>query len=127
MQLLLAEAARLGVGIAYAALPAPRRGFYSPTKSLIVLSTALTLLQRWETLAHELGHAYYGHDCTSPTNEAQAWRRAAFLTVDPARYAIAESIHPHPSAIANELDLTPALIEAWQTHVYPAISERLAA
>lgn len=116
MEPLLAEAARLGIAVKYASLDQPLRGAYLPEHSLIIIDKALTLPQRRETLAHELGHAHYGHDCTTPTTEAQAWRRAAHLTVNPDAYARAERLNPHPAAIALELDLTPTLILEWQKH-----------
>lgn len=114
MEALLAEARRLRVKVHQAKLPPPRRGYYAPEHNLIVLHKGLTLPQRRETLAHELGHAYHGHDCTTPRTEAQAWRRAAQLTVDVDAYRAAEALNHHPAAIALELDLTPRLIAAWQ-------------
>lgn len=116
MEHLLTEATRLGVAIKYAPLEPPLRGAYIPGQEMILIDQALTAPQRRETLAHELGHALHGHDCSTPRTEAQAWRRAAQLAVDPERYAAAERINPHPSAIALELDLTPRLITEWQRH-----------
>ncbi|MHA3682826.1 ImmA/IrrE family metallo-endopeptidase [Leucobacter sp. HY1908] len=116
MHTLLAEATRLGVTVKYAPLQPPLRGAYIPAHDLIIIDQLLTLPQRRETLAHELGHAHHGHNCSSPRNEAQAWRRAAQLAVNVDDYARAERLNPHPAAIALELDLTTTLIIEWQKH-----------
>lgn len=74
-------------------------------------------------LAHELGHAYYGHHppasrAEHSRQEAQADRYAANLLISPTEYALAERLYgPHPGAIADELEVTRHLVEVWQaTH-----------
>jgi len=126
-QKLLREAQRAGVTIIYGKLPPPLRSFYRPAKNLIVLTRGLTERQEIEAIAHELGHAHHGHDCTNSRTEAQAWRWAANFTVEPRAYAIAEQINPHPAAIALELELTPRLITEWQKHIGRRRIERKAA
>lgn len=116
MEALHLEATRLGYAIKLAPLDPPLRGACIPSRNLILIDSALVLPQRRETGYHELGHAYYGHECSDPRTEAQAWRRAAQLAVDPDRYAAAERLNPHPAAIALELELTPRLITEWQRH-----------
>lgn len=116
METLLKEATRLGVAVKYAPLEPPQRGAYMPKLDLILVDKTLTLPQRRETLAHELGHARHGHDCTTPHTEAQAWRWAARFLVNVDEYARAEQINPHPAAIALDLDLTTNIIIEWQKH-----------
>lgn len=113
---LLEEAQRLNVTVIYGELPHPYRALYRPSKELIIIHRGLTEPQQIEALAHELGHALRSHDCTDDHTEAQAWRRAAQLTVNVEEYARAERINPHPSAIALELGLTTRLITEWQRH-----------
>ena len=115
-QKLLNEAQRQGVRIIYGNLPHPYRSLYRPSTELIIINRGLTLPQENEAIGHELGHHHRGHDCTTPTTEAQAWRWAAGFMVDPVPYARAEAINPHPAAIALELDLTTRIITEWQRH-----------
>lgn len=69
-------------------------------------------------LAHELGHAHYGHVGDSDLHERQANAYAARLLISADEYARAERITgPHAGAIARELGVTTALVEAWRkTH-----------
>ncbi|WP_449282215.1 ImmA/IrrE family metallo-endopeptidase [Leucobacter sp.] len=127
-QRLLREAQRQGVLVIHGTLPAPYRSLYRPSKNLIIIARGLTEAQEIEALAHELGHAHFGHDCTTARTEAQAWRWAARFTIEPAAYARAERINPHPAAVALELGLTPKLVIAWQKHcLHTFLAERTAA
>lgn len=126
-QRLLREAQRAGVTIIYGKLPPPYRSLYRPARNLIIITRGLTEPQEIEAIAHELGHARHGHDCTNSRTEAQAWRWATTFTIDPAAYALAESINPHPAAIALELNLTPQLITEWQKRISRSPNERIAA
>lgn len=125
-QKLLREAQRAGVTIIYGKLPPPLRSLYRPAKNLVIITRGLTEAQEIEAIAHELGHANHGHDCTNSRTESQAWRWASRFTVHPRAYAIAERINPHPAAIALELELTPRLITEWQKH-FGNRRERIAA
>ncbi|WP_449278036.1 ImmA/IrrE family metallo-endopeptidase [Leucobacter sp. GX24907] len=115
-QKLLNEARRRGVAVIYGTLPAPYRSLYRSAKNLIIIGRGLTEAQEVEALAHELGHAHYGHDCTTDRSEAQAWRWAARFVINHAAYARAEYLHHHPAAIAHALGITPKLVLAWQQH-----------
>ena len=73
------------------------------------------------TLAHEIAH-HVAND--QPTNnpwikarqERKADEQAAKWLISPVEYALAEKIHgPHPSAIAQELGVTVALVETWRS------------
>lgn len=121
------KATRLGVAIKYAPLEPPLRGAYLALLRLIIIDNRLTHAQQLETLAHELGHAHYGHDCTTPYTETQAWRWAARNLVNVDDYARAERINPHPAAIALELDLTTNIILEWQRHFGHRLERKRAA
>lgn len=123
---LLDEAHRLGITVTHQPLAHPLRGYYQHHQKIIVIRKDLNRRQEIETLAHELGHAHHGHTETTPRTEAQAWKYAARLTVDPEAYAVAERINPHPAAIALELDLTPTLITAWQKYCLPHYERQVA-
>lgn len=122
MDALREEARRLGVRVVRASLRADELGLYSPARHTIYLDLTLTRAQFIETLAHELGHAYYGHDCSSPQSERQAWRRAALLTVDPDGYREAEALCPGTKAIAARMELTEPLVAAWETYWLPSLA-----
>ncbi|WP_207632094.1 ImmA/IrrE family metallo-endopeptidase [Occultella kanbiaonis] len=92
-----------------------RRGEYRHTHGLIVLSTRLTGPQALSTFGHELGHAHYGDEESTPPAERRADRHAARLLITPGDYAAAEAVAgPHAGAIARELGITRHLVEVWQ-------------
>lgn len=101
-----------------------QRGFYQPELRLIAISSDLSQAQFTSTLAHELGHAFYndhptGCQRTHEFQERRATAWGALRIIDPYDYADAEDAHgPHPGAIAQQLDVTRELVEAWQTN-YP--------
>jgi Zn-dependent peptidase ImmA (M78 family) len=124
---LIEEAARLGVKVHIAEMDGDLRGFYSHRHRVIVVRLGMSRAQLNETLAHELGHAFYGHECTTAQmaeQERQADRRGALLLVDPDAYAAAEAFNPHVNHIAAELELTPHVIEVWRSTWLPRILER---
>ncbi|XBH22725.1 ImmA/IrrE family metallo-endopeptidase [Jonesiaceae bacterium BS-20] len=87
----------------------------------ILVDSGITERRQRETIAHELGYAYYGHSHGAEHDdeiyERQANSFAARLLVDPVEYAIAESLHPHPGAIAKELGVSQYLVELRQTQL----------
>lgn len=99
------------------------RGFYEPQFNLIVLSSLLTEVQKKSTLAHELGHAFFGDRPTSdPRLHDFQERRATFWAaqkiIDTYAYADAEAQYgSHPGALAQALGVTRELIVSWQTHM----------
>jgi Zn-dependent peptidase ImmA (M78 family) len=113
---LLTEARRLGVRVHLAHLQEPFLGLYDDGASRIFVSLGLPMDEVKATLAHELGHALYRHDCSTPANERQADRRGAWLLVNPQEYAAAEAISDHPAAIADELGITEKVIEDYRTY-----------
>lgn len=97
-------------------LDEPFLGLYDDAASRIYVALGLPMDEVKATLAHELGHALHRHDCSTPQNERQADKRAAWLLVDPQAYAEAEAIDDHPAAIAESLELTPKVVEDYRRY-----------
>lgn len=99
-------------------------GQYLHHRRLILLHQGLDPWTRKSTLAHELGHAYYGDDIHGdPRMERRADQFAAQILITAAEYKAAESLYGgNPGAIAYELGVTPHLVRVWQD-----IYERIAA
>jgi Zn-dependent peptidase ImmA (M78 family) len=121
MQELLGLARSHGLTVEWsAALGEYVRGLYEHERRVITLASGLTGAQARATLAHEIGHAWYGHRRTGdPYRDADAERLAdeyaARLLIDPIAYAAAEQlVGPHPGAIARELGVTAAVVQVWQ-------------
>ncbi len=112
---LFQHCADLGIDVEWRDLGEWRRGEYRRDDRLIVLNPRLTGRQVVACLAHELGHARFGHGCSSPANERRAWEYAAALVLSPAEYAAAEArVGPDPAGLALELAVTPQLIWSWR-------------
>ena len=96
------------------------RGLLLVDDGVIVLNAWLDEAQQRSTLAHELGHAWYGHRPTGDEHgdardERQADEYAARLLVDPLAYAAAErAVGTHPGALAVELGVTAGVVATWQ-------------
>jgi hypothetical protein len=115
LERLLTLCADQGIEVRWQDLGDTRRGEFRSRDNTIVISPRLTARQAVACLAHELGHAHYRHECSSPTNERRAWEFAAALVITPAEYAAAEARVGHDvAALAIELAVTPRLIEAWR-------------
>ncbi|MHB1063569.1 MAG: ImmA/IrrE family metallo-endopeptidase [Georgenia sp.] len=97
-----------------------RNGECHPS-GLIILNPRRTEQAQRVTLAHELGHAHYGHVWTDDPHEHAKHERladehAAALLIPICAYRRAETtVGNHPGALAKELGVTRALVEAWQT------------
>lgn len=112
---LIAHAASLGVSVHMAHLPAPYRGFYDADRHLIVYDFNLTPVERRSVLAHELGHAFYGHDCSGVESfEDAADLYAACLLIDVDAYRDAELIDSSSDAIADELGVEVRLVRVFE-------------
>lgn len=121
MRELVALANARGLRVAWSpALGEYVRGVYEHDRRTITLACGLTTAQARSALAHEIGHAWYGHRWTGdPHEDADAERLAdeyaARLLVDQGAYAAAEQlVGPHPGAIARELTVTADIVRAWQ-------------
>ena len=65
-------------------------------------------------VAHELGHAYYDHDCSAPRFEYQADRWAAKQLLEGRlTFEILCEYRTRPSALAAELGVTPRFLQVW--------------
>ena len=120
-------AAELGVTIAEHT--GGEKGRWHRARRVVSLRRDLGPVNRRCTLAHELGHAALDHEVRGDLprwivvrqdKDADEW--AARLLISEVEYAVAESIHPAPSAIARELEVTLHLLEVWQR-----LHERIAA
>lgn len=118
MQRLLEFAGERGLRVKWRDL-GRRNGEYH-SSGLILLNPRRAEITQRVTLAHELGHAHYGHTWTDNPDrhtmqERMADRYAANLLISPAEYALAEHlVGPHPGAIARELGITRRLVELWR-------------
>lgn len=110
MRQLLARAADAGLEVHGSHLPRPKIGAFIPELRRIYFDLRLTLAERRSVIAHELGHAHYGHDCDSPKHERLADAYAATLLVDPAWYAELEQINHDAEWIADEMQVAPYVI-----------------
>jgi Zn-dependent peptidase ImmA (M78 family) len=123
VQTLFDLAHREGIRIVRSRLPKGVLGCWLPRQHTIHLDAGLTRVEARTVLAHELGHAYHGHLCsTSPTHrrveadERQADRFAARVLIDPDEYARHERSGSDQHAIAAELGVTIDLIRVYQQH-----------
>lgn len=115
LDMLYHHCADMGLGVEWVDLGPSRRGEYVDGSRLIRLHRGLTRAQATATLAHEIGHAEFGHSCSTPATERRAWQYGASLVVSVADYQRAERIvGHHPNALAAELGVTRRLIEAWR-------------
>jgi len=115
MKELLAHAASLGVAVHVAHIDGPYRGYYDSVKKMVVYDFALTPVERMSVLAHELGHAFYDHQCYgNPKFEAAADYYAACLLISPEAYVDAERIDPCPDVIAETLGVESKLVKAFE-------------
>jgi len=113
----MAVAETLGLSVEFRDI-GPASGFLYAS-GLVVLNIRHGAAAQRENLAHECGHAYWGHDWRGrhdiSRDERIADRYAARLLVGVEGYARAERlVGPHPGALAKELGVTRRLIELRQ-------------
>lgn len=115
LDVLFAHAADLGLDVDWADLGDRRRGEYRDDGRLIVLNRRLTRAQATSTLAHEVAHGVFGDRCSTPPIERRADEYGASLIINVTDYKRAERmVGVHCGALADELGVTPRLIEAWR-------------
>lgn len=93
---------------------------YIPELNTIYLEARQPHCYKRANLAHELGHAVLGHtrpqtDWWESRQELQADIFAAHLLINPSDYAHLEELYDSAPAIADELEITPHLLEVWKT------------
>ena len=114
MDRIIAHAEGLGLRVAYRNLGSATGYLFGG--GLVILNHRHHLNAQRETLAHECGHAFHGHDWTRDhdreRDERQADQYAARLLISVDDYADAETlVGEHPGAIARELGVTRRLVE----------------
>lgn len=114
MHELLRHAAELEVDVVQCYLDG-KRGCYRKGDGLILLDHRLTSAQMEFTLAHELGHAFYGDARSTPHVERRADIFAGSLVIDAPAYRQAEwSYGCDAGTLARELNTTKRAVEAWR-------------
>jgi Zn-dependent peptidase ImmA (M78 family) len=113
---LFAIAAHYGIQIHGSVLPGDLLAMYVPALARIYFDLRLTAAERRSAVAHEIGHAHYGHDCTTAANERQADAFAARLLIPADRYATLERVSPDMHYLADELNVTTRVVEAFRKH-----------
>lgn len=116
MKELIARAALLGLTVHAIHMPDGELGYYAEEECRIYFNIRATPAERLAIIAHEIAHAYYGHDCDSDANERQADAYAAMLLVQPAWYADLERINADADWIADEMGLTADVIDDYREH-----------
>lgn len=113
---MLDHALRLGFRVEFEPL-ANHEGLLLPGQ-VIVVDCGLPGWRQREVIAHELGHAHYGHAAGAMHEieelELQADLYAARILISPTEYAFAESLCEHPGAIAKHLGVSRRLVELWR-------------
>lgn len=124
MRQLMQAAKTLHVRVVGAHLPDGILGFYDRDEGVIYFEITLSYDERRSVIAHELGHAYYGHDCDTQRAEDQADAFAARLLIDPVRYAESEAVSTCVEWLADELDVTVDIILAFQKYAFQKLGSR---
>lgn len=119
MEALLARAVGLGHRVEFTPLHV-HSGLLMPNKLILINSQRSEGTQRI-TLAHELGHVYYGHDWlltphSKPRDERQADIYASKLLISASEYAVAEVMYDNQASIAAELEVPLNMLELWLWH-----------
>lgn len=114
---LAALASHMGYGLHMRHLDDPELLAVTNTQAqTISYAWGLTHDEQRSVIAHELGHAHYGHDCSTARNEREADTWAANLLVDPATYAALEREGHDHHGIAEHLGVTLDIVHAFQQH-----------
>lgn len=87
--------------------------FHPPTQTIFI-KIGLDPVTRRCAIAHELGHAHYGHDCSTPGAERQAdeWAAQQLLDVGDVE-VVGWECEGSAAAMAAELGVTPHLLDLW--------------
>lgn len=87
---------------------------FHPASQTIFIKIGLDPVTRRCAIAHELGHAHYGHACSTPGAERQAdeWAAQQLLNVGDVE-AVGLECEGSAAAMAAELGVTPHLLVLW--------------
>lgn len=116
MKYLLAHAASMGLSVHATHLEEGTLGLYSHAERRIYFDIRLTPNERRSVIAHEIGHAHYGHVTNGALQERQADIYAARLLISPHAYAALERVNSDQHLIAEELGVTLDLIYTFEAH-----------
>lgn len=103
----------MGVTVTRSELEPNLLGTYDAAQRCITLLRGLTPVEERCVLAHELGHAHFGHIASTPAAERAAERFAARLLVDPARLRDVARWCSDPRELADELDVTEEVLASY--------------
>lgn len=104
-------------------------GVYCAASNTIIIDRRLTYTQKHCTLVHELVHRHYGDDTSQGTCGAYAEQRCrretARLLINETDYRRAEAMYDGDTwLIAEELNVTPTIVEDYRQLVIPTLSNR---
>lgn len=122
MKNLLTVANAMGDVVMFTRLPGDLLGAYAPDLRRIFVDSRLTPAEQRVVLAHEIGHARYGHGCergaseVNRAHERQADRYAARLLIDEETYARLEAVSTDRHFLAEELHVTVEFIDWYREH-----------
>lgn len=87
---------------------------YLSETNTIYVRKGLDPVTRVCAIAHELGHAFYGHDCSNPRFErvADAWAARKLLN-GRVSFDLMREYRDAPGALAAELGVSPRLLMVW--------------
>lgn len=113
------EAAAQGIAIVYIpGSPNLPDAFWDASSRTIAVKEGLPARYTRSLIAHELGHAHYGHTASTPKSERQADKYAARLLINEDDYRHAESTYgADTETLSFILNVSPGLIEAWREYL----------
>lgn len=109
------HAEALGVEIQYRDLPPGEFGRWYNHRRLVVLRPGMRPAHEQCVLAHELGHAAYGHVSSTPKTELQADRFAASNLINFAMLMDAAEKSQNEAEVCLELGVTVRLLRVYLT------------
>lgn len=106
------HAERLGIEVIHRPIRTAN-GRWFPDHNLIVIRSGMKAAWDRSTLAHELGHASYGHCDDRPKHEVQADRFAADNLIEFDELTELMKWTPDSARLANELMVTTRLLRVY--------------
>lgn len=94
-------------------------GEYDHSARQIRLHPGLAGVRKKVVLAHEIGHAVYGHTESTPVTEREANYFAHWLLVCPHQFFTASRAHHTVEGVAHELEVTPSMVRAYASRWWP--------
>ncbi|NIH70523.1 hypothetical protein FHX35_000174 [Auritidibacter ignavus] len=101
-------------------------GEYDHTERTIRLHPGLSGVRCTAVLAHEIGHAVYGHTSSTPVSEREADYFAHWLLVCPRRFLTACRVYRTVQGVAYDLEVTPSMVASYASRWWPDGGEGVA-